>query len=220
MDFVAGGKLITQRNEFRTYFFSMQQNIIARRDLRVNSVLSVDGSRYQAEVVLSVVSLARRKECAIEIIAIVINGPAAAVSAGEGDSFALQLTNVAFTERVLVASDHDARIVQPQHHDMVIAEVVVLVDPVLESEVREDVIRLADEHGLADGVFVVVGALTRRNHWRRSRARREAAGVRSAHDPEQSFGLLQHCCCHHHFYAVSNTHRLEFTLAIEYHNLQ
>lgn len=118
----------------------MQQDVIARRDFRINSIFSVDGPRYQAEVVLSVVSFARCEERAIEIIAIVIDGPAAAVSPGEGDSSGLQLADVAFAERVLVASDHDARIVQPQHHDMVVAEVVVLVDPVLESEVREDVI--------------------------------------------------------------------------------
>lgn len=196
----------------------MQQNVVARRDLRINPVFSVDGSSYQAQIVLSVVSLARREERAIEIIAIVIDGAAAAVSACECNSSALQLTDVALAERVLMASDHDARIVQPQHHDMVVAEVVVLVDPVLESEVREDVVRLADKHGLSDGVFVVeFRRLLVRDQRRRCRAGREAAGVRSARDPEQSFGLFQHCCrCHHHF----NAHTLAFTLAIEYHNLQ
>lgn len=112
------------------YFLAMKQNVIAWRDFRVDAVLAVDGPRYEIEIVLAVVAFARREERAVEVVAVVENRPAAAVPPRQLNARRLQLTHVGLAERILVAPDDHARIVQPQHENVMVAKVVVLVNPI------------------------------------------------------------------------------------------
>lgn len=128
----------------------MQQNVIALGDFRVDSVLAVDGSCDEVQVVLAVVAFAGREEAAVQVVTVVIDGAAAAVSPCKLNASGCELTHIRLVERILMTANHHARVVQPQHENVMIAEVIVLVDPILESEVGEDVIGLTNEDRLAD----------------------------------------------------------------------
>lgn len=98
-----------------THFLSMQCDIVARRDLRVDAVFAINRPSEQAQVVLSIVAFAWREECAVEIVAIVKDGAAAAIPPREFNAGRLQLTHIRLSEWILMSSDHHAWIVDPQH---------------------------------------------------------------------------------------------------------
>lgn len=133
----------------------MQQNVIACRDFGVDAVLAVDGPRDQIQIVLSVIALSWGKERAVQVVAVVVDGAASAVAPCEFDSSRLQLAHVRLVEGILVAPDDHTRIIQPQHENVMVAKVVVLVDPVLEGEVGEDIVGLRDEHRFANRLLVL-----------------------------------------------------------------
>jgi hypothetical protein len=141
--------------KIETHFLAMQENVIARADYRVDAVLAINCSRQKIQIVLAVVAIAGREECTIEIVAVVIDGATAAVASGELNAGRFELTDVRFGEGILMATNDDARIVQPQHQNVVIAEIVVLVDPVLEGEVRENVIRLRNENRFSNRLICI-----------------------------------------------------------------
>lgn len=127
-------------NPTKTHFLSMQSDVVAWRDLRIDAIFPVNRSGEQAQVVLSIVAFAWRKECAIEIVAIVKHRSTAAVASRKLNTGRFQLTHVRLVEWILMTTDDDARIVDPKHENVMIAKVIVLVDPVFECEIGEDVI--------------------------------------------------------------------------------
>lgn len=134
----------------QTYFLAVQEDVIARADFGVDAVLAVNGARDQIQIVLAVVAFTWGEECAVEIVAVVVDGAAAAVSSCEADAGGFELTNVRLREGILMSSDNNARVIQPQHENVMVAEVVVLIDPVFEREVGEDIVGLRNENGLSD----------------------------------------------------------------------
>lgn len=120
----------------------MQCDIVARRDLRVDAIFAINRPGEQAQVVLSIVAFAWREECAVEIVAIVKDGAAATIPSRELNAGRLQLTHIRLSEWILMSSDHHARIVDPQHENVMTSKVIVLVDPIFECEIGEDVVGL------------------------------------------------------------------------------
>lgn len=80
-----------------------------------------------------------------------VDRAATAVASGQDDALARQLAHVGhLREGILVAAHDHARVVDPQHEDVVLGKVVVAVDPVLQRQIREHVVALRDEDGLLD----------------------------------------------------------------------
>ena len=175
----------------------MQQNVIARWYFSIDAIFSIDRPGYQIEIVLSVISFTRGKEGAIEIIAIMIDGAATAVSPCKFNASCCQLTNVAFTKRILMTSNDDAGIVQPQHQHVMISKVVVLIDPIFECQVCEDIVGLRDEDWFPNRLTFLSTLSSRFWTWREI-ALRNAACIRTPEDTEKTFRLLQYVRCHHH----------------------
>lgn len=133
------------------HLFAEQRDVVAFRNLRRNAVLAEQSPRDDVQIVLAIVALARRKERAVQVAAIVVDGAAAAVASRQRHAGTAQLRHVRLAERILVATDDDARIVGPQHQHVMGAQIVVLVDPVLQCQIGENVVRLRDEHRLLNG---------------------------------------------------------------------
>lgn len=113
------------------YLLAAQQDVITVGDVRLDAPLAEQGARYQIQIVPPVIAFARRKERAVQISRIVVHRSAATVSARNRDALVHQPTDIGLGKRILVAPDHDARVVDPQHQDVVFREIVVPVDPVL-----------------------------------------------------------------------------------------
>lgn len=88
-----------------------------------------------------------REEGAVEVAEIVVDGAAAAVAPGQADAVARQVRQVGLGPRILVAADDDAGRVAPQQQHAPLVETPMAVHPVLQRQVREDVValRLVDE---------------------------------------------------------------------------
>lgn len=192
---------LTQFRSRSRNFFAVQENIVARRDFSVNSIFSIDRSRDQIQVVLAVVAFAGREEGAIKIVAIVINGPAAAVSPRQLNASVLKLSNVCFVERILMSPDNHARVVQPQHENVMISKVVVFINPIFESKVRENIVGLRDKNRLADGIIFSSCRIILLSNG-------PAKGA--PNDAEKALGveLLQYICAYHLYHFRAHTGKM------------
>ena len=82
-----------------------------------------------------------------------VDGAAAAVATSQRDAVVLDRGYVALLPGILMTANYHAGLVAPEQQHVVLAEVVVAIEPVLESEVRVNVGRLRDEDRLLYLVF-------------------------------------------------------------------
>lgn len=126
--------------------FVAYNNIISIVYLRLDSPFPKKGPSDNIQIVLAIVALAGREEGAIKIAPIVIDSPTATIATGQSDATIDQVGDIRFGERILMTSNNNARIVGPQQEHMMIDKVEVLVEPILQCQVGEDIMRLRDEH--------------------------------------------------------------------------
>lgn len=126
---------------------SVKDKIVSWRNFRVNVELPAEGIADDRKVGLSVVCVPRSEEGEVEVAEVVVDCTTTAVSSGKNDVAFGQGADVRLFPRILVAPNHHARLVFPQEKHPVLGKVVVLVHPVLERQVGEDVVRLGNEDG-------------------------------------------------------------------------
>lgn len=139
------------------YLLAQQRDIVPLRDLRIDAILSEQCPRDDVQIVAPIVPLTGRKEGAIQIATIVIDRSTARVPASQRNARPAQLRYVRLAKRILMATDHDARIVGPQHQHMMVLHIVVIVDPVFQRQIGEHIVRLRYEHRLLDRRRLLLG---------------------------------------------------------------
>lgn len=61
-----------------------------------------------------------------------VDGAAATVASGQFDAGFLQFRYIRLQEWILMASDHNARIVWPEHQHMMIGEIEIAIEPIFQ----------------------------------------------------------------------------------------
>lgn len=140
----------------RNLIFSIIHNVFSGVDFRLNIPLSFQSSRDDLQIVSSVISLPGGEKGHIEIPRIMIHSTSTTVTSCYLNTFIIQDTEVSFLPGILMTSNHHTRVVPPQKHHMMVGEIKVLIQPVLQGEVGEDIARLGDEYGFLDLGFIVV----------------------------------------------------------------
>lgn len=140
------------------FVFFVDDQIFFLVDLGPKVPLLFQSVGQDFQILLPVVTGFWREKRDIQIAGIVVNGATSAITTCHFDIFPVEQFSIGFDPGILMAADDHARIVPPEQHDVVVGEVEILVHPVFESEIGEDVPRLRYEHGLGQTILAAGGS--------------------------------------------------------------
>ncbi|KAI8438755.1 hypothetical protein MSG28_011159 [Choristoneura fumiferana] len=125
--------------EHRGYFVFISDNdVLALVDDGFDSKPSEECSLDELQVVLSVISLTRSKECDIEVASVVVDSATAAVATCERDVLLGQEGHIRLQPWVLMSPNNHTGLVAPYHHHMVLRKVHVAIHPVFKGQISVD----------------------------------------------------------------------------------
>lgn len=82
-----------------------------------------------------------------------INGTSSAIAPGQGNAALLDRWHIALNPGILMAPDDNAWVVFPEQQNMVLAKIVVAIEPVFQCQVGVDIPGLGYEDRLLDILF-------------------------------------------------------------------
>lgn len=96
------------------HFLLVQEEIFFRVDVQIDLKVLTDRVTNKLEVLLSVVRSLAGEEADVQVVQVMVDRTAAAVSSGDRDVGQPALSELDLLPRILVSADHDAWCVAPE----------------------------------------------------------------------------------------------------------